>query len=59
MSDLRIEFINDTPQPFVLLLEPWGEDYTIVPGQSFEFVATGVDSKSKFHVEHRPSPEAK
>lgn len=50
---LKLEILNDTKEPFVLLLEPWGEDYTILPGQQFELVATGTTEESRFHTEHR------
>lgn len=54
MSDtLRFEILNDRQEAFVILLEPWGEDYTIRPGQQFELVATGTTSQSRFHTEHR------
>jgi len=50
---LRLEILNDRREAFVVLLEPWGEDYTILPGQQFELVATGTTGESRFHTEHR------
>ena len=38
-SKLKLEILNDQRDPFVLLLQPRGEDYTILPGQQFELVA--------------------
>ncbi len=33
-------------------LEPWGEDYGMLPGDEFEIVAEDVDETFYFHIDY-------
>lgn len=48
----KIGVINsrDCSQSRVVYVEPWGEDYTLLPGEELEIVATGPNSPPWFNV---------
>ena len=35
----RIDIRNDRQYPVTVWVEPWGEDYTLLPGESYSFTA--------------------
>jgi len=43
-----IEVANRRHLPRVVVVEPWGHDYTLQPGESFELIAEGNDSIPSF-----------
>jgi hypothetical protein len=46
----QIRFKNDTLGPRIVWVEPWGEDYTLFPGQWLEIVARGESEVPRFDV---------
>jgi hypothetical protein len=46
----KIEFSNRRSEPHVVAVEPWGEDYTLLPGEALEVVAFGEAAAPWFHV---------
>ncbi len=49
----KLSFSNDLSSPVTLWLEPWGEDYVMLPAQTFEVVAQGTTEGFYFHVAYR------
>jgi hypothetical protein len=52
---LRLRVQNTSADPVLICLEPWGEQYTMPPGVTFEVVATGPegDALEIQYAEHR------
>jgi hypothetical protein len=50
MSTHRIKVANDQPLFATLWLEPWGEDYGMLPGDEFEVLASDADDEFYFHI---------
>lgn len=50
----RVSFTNyrEPKAPFTLWVEPWGEDYTLLPGDTLEVVAAGFTTESYFSIVH-------
>ena len=40
--------------PFTMMLEPWGEDYWIQPGEEFDVVAESADTAFHYVVVDHP-----
>jgi hypothetical protein len=47
-SKLGVSNRRDEPQ--VVAVEPWGEDFTLMPGEELEVVAFGASAMPWFHV---------
>jgi hypothetical protein len=45
-----IELSNQRASPHVIAIEPWGEDFTLMPGEELEVVAFGGERIPWFHV---------
>lgn len=49
----RLEVYNDTQRPRAVWVEPIAEDFTLLPGESLEIIARGVQNRQWFGlVEH-------
>jgi hypothetical protein len=48
VSSIRIS--NDQGVPVTVWLEPWGEDYTLLPGEEYRFTALGAGPEFYFHL---------
>jgi hypothetical protein len=46
----KLHVTNDLPAVITLWLEPWGEDYIMLPDETFEVVAKGTAAEFYFHV---------
>jgi hypothetical protein len=46
----KIGFSNHRDSPQVVMVEPWGEDFTLLPGEELEVVALGDAATPWFHV---------
>jgi hypothetical protein len=46
----KLEVTNDRATYITLWLEPWGEDYGMLPGDAFEIVAGDAGEGFYFHV---------
>ncbi len=46
----KIKVTNDRATFITLWLEPWGEDYGMLPGDEFEVVAADAGEDFYFHV---------
>jgi hypothetical protein len=48
----KIEICNKVNHPIVIIIEPWANDYCILPGETFEITALSdkMDINSYFHV---------
>ena len=40
MQSVSIRIHNDRTFPHVVWIEPWGEDYTLLPGEKFDIATT-------------------
>lgn len=40
---LRLRIKNTSAEPVVFILEPWGNEYNMPPGTTFEVLATGPE----------------
>jgi hypothetical protein len=49
---------NRSEQPLVLMLEPWGEDYTMQPGETFGLFPVAPDDTFYFAVQYRTTDVA-
>jgi hypothetical protein len=47
-SSLRIS--SDRTVPVTVWVEPWGRDYTLLPGDEYRFTAVGAGQGFYFHV---------
>lgn len=47
---LQFSRADHTAKPFVLFIEPWGEDYTFRSAKVIKIVATGASPGPWFHV---------
>lgn len=47
-SQIRIS--NDQSVPVTVQVEPWGRDYTLLPGEEYCFTALGAGPAFYFHV---------
>lgn len=45
----RFKVTNDRRAPITLLIEPWGEDYTLLSGETFGIVAEHSSDAFEFH----------
>ena len=43
---------NDTKEPQVVYVEPWGCDYTISPGEQLRVQAEGIGEMPHFDLQH-------
>jgi hypothetical protein len=50
MSTHRIKVSNEQPSFTTLWLEPWGEDYGMLPGDEFEVLALDAADDFYFHL---------
>jgi hypothetical protein len=41
---------NDRLVPHVVAVEPWGEDFTLLPGEALEIHAVGKDLEPRFEL---------
>ena len=48
----KIRVTNDCSVFATLYLEPWGEDYGMLPNDEFEIVAADVEETFYFHICH-------
>ncbi len=48
---VRIKIRNEFSKVVTLLLEPWGEDYGMLPNDEFEIIAKVVDEHFYFQVD--------
>jgi hypothetical protein len=48
----RIRITNSIDAPATLFIEPWGRDYTLLPGETFELVMEGASDDSLFDIYH-------
>lgn len=48
--DQRVKITNENPHSLTLYVEPWGRDYTLQKGETFELVMESGSSNSHFHV---------
>ena len=46
----KIALANNRGEPHVISVEPWGEDYTLLPGEGLEIIAFGDTTSPWFHV---------
>ncbi|MFZ6799533.1 hypothetical protein [Undibacterium sp. Di24W] len=46
----KISFNNQRNIPLVIVIEPWGEDYSLMPGEQLELLAYGRNGTPWFHV---------
>jgi hypothetical protein len=46
----KLKFTNERTIFVTLWLEPWGEDYGMLPGDTFEVVAADVGQDFYFHL---------
>jgi len=54
----KIGVSNNTKRPRIVWLEPWGEDYTLLPGEQLDIVCHDDSEQSWFHVvEHEESTQ--
>lgn len=51
-SKILIE--NRFDKPYTMMLEPWGEDYTLGMGEEFEIVVENCDADFYFAVQFNP-----
>lgn len=51
----KLTVTNRSEQPVVLMLEPWGEDYWIQSGETFELFPAEPEEMFYFAVEYRAS----
>lgn len=51
-STQRIKVTNDQKTFITLWLEPWGEDYGMLPEDEFEIVSENIDETFYFHIEY-------
>ncbi len=47
---VKIKVSNDFPEPITLWLEPWAEDYRMMPKDEFEIIAKNVEEDFYFYV---------
>lgn len=45
-----IHLTNTRTSPMVVSIEPWGEDYTLLPGETVQMVAIGSSPASYVHL---------
>jgi len=50
MAKQRIKISNDSSSFATLWLEPWGEDYGMLPGDELEVAAMDVEKETFFYV---------
>jgi hypothetical protein len=48
-SSAKIEVSNDTKEPRIIWLEPWAEDYTLLPKEDLQIFARGKSEQPWFH----------
>ena len=46
----NMSITNETGQPRVVWIEPWGGDFTLLPGDTFEIVATDLATRPCFSI---------
>jgi hypothetical protein len=51
-KSLKLEVTNSIDTPLSLFIEPWGRDYTMLPGETFELVMEGGSDSSLFNIRH-------
>jgi hypothetical protein len=51
MKQTKIRVRNEFPNSMTLWLEPWDEDYGMLPNDEFEVIAKDVDDKFYFQVD--------
>lgn len=49
-SCAKLFISNKRDIPHVVAVEPWGEDFTLLPGETLEVVAFGVEATPWFHL---------
>ncbi len=47
---MKIKITNNFPKPIILWLEPWGEDYGMMPGDEFEIIPIDAGEDFHFHL---------
>jgi hypothetical protein len=47
---VKIGVSNNTRRPRIVCVEPWGEDYTLLPGEQLEIVCRDDSEEPWFHV---------
>lgn len=47
---VKMRVSNDFPEPIIVLLEPWGADFTMMPKDKFEIIADNANEEFYFHV---------
>ncbi len=50
MVTSQLEFSNSHPVPHVVYVEPWGEDFTLLPGEALEVHAYSCGTTPHFHI---------
>lgn len=51
-KSLKLEVTNSIDVPVTLFVEPWGRDYTMLPGETFELVMERASDDSFFNICH-------
>jgi hypothetical protein len=46
----KIEVSNETKEPRIVWLEPWAEDYTLLPNEELQILAHSESEQPWFHV---------
>jgi hypothetical protein len=46
----KIAVSNSTKRPHIVWVEPWGEDYTLLPGEQLEIICREDSEQPWFHV---------
>lgn len=50
----RLRVHNSTPMPRIVWVEPWGEDYTLLPGEELEIMARNEAEQPYFTLVEWP-----
>ncbi len=49
----KIKIANDFSTPITLMLEPWGQDYVMLPEEIFDVVAHDISEDFYFHIAYQ------
>jgi hypothetical protein len=50
----KIGIVNNRTAPHVVWIEPWANDYTLMPGEELEVIATGGDLQPRLVRDIQP-----
>jgi hypothetical protein len=53
----RLGITNYGTAPLIVMVEPWANDFTLLPGESLDIIAWGFTEDSYFNLAHGGDPD--